>query len=217
MTSKRIKFIASLIDASDKVLDVGTDHALLPIYLVKNNITNVADGSDISNVVLENAKNNLIKYKMDSIINLFCSDGIKSVDITKYNTLVITGMGFHTIKDILDNGNLDGINKMIIQSNNNHEEFRKYINSINYKIISDYYIFDKGKWYLVSLISKGKQMLSDIEYVCGLYNINNKEYYKYIIKKYKNILKNVPPMEQDKIKIQIEYFNKYLSKEKTED
>lgn len=217
MTSKRIKFIASLIDASDKVLDVGTDHALLPIYLVKNNITNVADGSDISNVVLENAKNNLIKYKMDSIINLFCSDGIKSVDITKYNTLVITGMGFHTIKDILDSGNLDGINKMIIQSNNNHEEFRKYINSINYKIISDYYIFDKGKWYLVSLISKGKQMLSDIEYVCGFYNINNKEYYKYIIKKYKNILKNVPPMEQDKIKIQIEYFNKYLSKEKTED
>jgi len=217
MTSKRIKFIASLIDASDKVLDVGTDHALLPIYLVKNNITNVADGSDISNVVLENAKNNLIKYKMDSIINLFCSDGIKSVDITKYNTLVITGMGFHTIKDILDNGNLDGINKMIIQSNNNHEEFRKYINSINYKIISDYYIFDKGKWYLVSLISKGKQMLSDIEYVCGLYNINNKEYYMYIIKKYKNILKNVPPMEQDKIKIQIEYFNKYLFKEKTED
>ena len=217
MTSKRIKFIASLIDASDKVLDVGTDHALLPIYLVKNNITKVADGSDISSVVLENAKNNLIKYKMDSIINLFCSDGIKSVDINKYNTLVITGMGFHTIKDILDNGNLDGINKMIIQSNNNHEEFRKYINSINYKIISDYYIFDKGKWYLVSLISKGKQMLSGIEYVCGLYNINNKEYYKYIIKKYKNILKNVPPMEQDKIKIQIEYFNKYLSKEKTED
>ena len=217
MISKRIKFIASLIDASDKVLDVGTDHALLPIYLVKNNITKVADGSDISSVVLENAKNNLIKYKMDSIINLFCSDGIKSVDINKYNTLVITGMGFHTIKDILDNGNLDGINKMIIQSNNNHEEFRKYINSINYKIISDYYIFDKGKWYLVSLISKGKQMLSGIEYVCGLYNINNKEYYKYIIKKYKNILKNVPPMEQDKIKIQIEYFNKYLSKEKTED
>ena len=217
MISKRIKFIASLIDASDKVLDVGTDHALLPIYLVKNNITKVADGSDISSVVLENAKNNLIKYKMDSIINLFCSDGIKSVDINKYNTLVITGMGFHTIKDILDNGNLDGIKKMIIQSNNNHEEFRKYINSINYKIISDYYIFDKGKWYLVSLISKGKQMLSGIEYVCGLYNINNKEYYKYIIKKYKNILKNVPPMEQDKIKIQIEYFNKYLSKEKTED
>lgn len=217
MTSKRIKFIASLVDSSDKVLDVGTDHALLPIYLVKNNITKVADGSDISSVVLENAKNNLIKYKMDSIINLFCSDGIKSVDINKYNTLVITGMGFHTIKDILDNGNLDGINKMIIQSNNNHEEFRKYINSINYKIISDYYIFDKGKWYLVSLISKGKQMLSDIEYVCGLYNINNQEYYKYIIKKYKNILKNVPPIEQDKIKIQIEYFNKYLSKEKTED
>ena len=53
MTSKRIKFIASLVDTKDKVLDVGTDHALLPIYLIKNNITEVADGSDISKIVLE--------------------------------------------------------------------------------------------------------------------------------------------------------------------
>ena len=42
MVSKRLKFISSLINKDDKILDIGTDHALLPIYLVKNNITDIA-------------------------------------------------------------------------------------------------------------------------------------------------------------------------------
>ena len=217
MVSKRIKFIASLIDVKDKVLDVGTDHALLPIYLIENNITCVADGSDISKLVLDNAKNNVIKYDLNSKINLYLSDGIKDVDINKYNTLVITGMGFHTIKSILDNQVLSSINKMIIQSNNNYEDLRRFINSIGYKISNDYYIYDKNKPYLILLVEKGKQKLSSKEYVCGLYDSNNDWYYEYIINKYNQIIKNVPDSEKDNINNNIKYYEEYLATGKTEE
>ena len=176
MISKRIKFISSLINKDDNILDIGTDHALLPIYIIKNNITKIADGSDVSDAVLMNAKNNLSKYGLDKKIDLFVSDGIKDIDVSKYNTFVIAGMGFFTIKSILSNNKkFNNIKKMIIQSNNNHEDLRKFINSIGYKIISDYYIKDKEKPYLILVCEKGKQKLSDIEYVCGLYNKNNRQ------------------------------------------
>ena len=35
---KRIETLASLVDKDAYVLDIGTDHAYLPIYLYKNNI-----------------------------------------------------------------------------------------------------------------------------------------------------------------------------------
>lgn len=214
MISKRIKYIASLID-DDKVLDIGTDHALLPIYLIKNNITKIADGSDISNEVLNNAKKNISKYNLDGRVDLYLSDGTKSVDINKYNTLVITGMGFYTIKDILDHTLLDEIDKLIIQSNNNYEETRRYLNTIGFKIVNDNYILDKNKSYLIIKAVKGKQKLSDKEYICGIYNKDNIWYYKYIIKKYRNVLKNIPDNTSSKFNLLINCYQEYLSTGKT--
>ena len=216
MTSKRIKFISSLINNNDKVLDIGTDHALLPIYLIKNNITSVADGSDISNIVLDNARTNVAKYNLDKQINLFCSDGVKNIDVSIYNTFIIAGMGFYTIKGILDSANLGTINKIIIQSNNNHEELRRYINKIGFKIIKDYFLEDKDKTYLIIYAVKGKQSLSDKEYVCGLYDINNIWYYKYIVNKYESMLKNIPVNDSDLINRQLDYFKEYVSMQKIE-
>ena len=36
---KRLEMIASLVTKDAKIIDIGTDHAYLPIYLYKNNIT----------------------------------------------------------------------------------------------------------------------------------------------------------------------------------
>lgn len=48
---KRIETLASLVDKDAYVLDIGTDHAYLPIYLYKNNITKSIVGSDISKML----------------------------------------------------------------------------------------------------------------------------------------------------------------------
>ena len=60
--SKRLKTIASLVTPQKKVIDIGTDHAYLPIYLYLNNITKNITASDISPQVLEISLNNLQKY-----------------------------------------------------------------------------------------------------------------------------------------------------------
>ena len=219
MVSKRIKIIASLLDKSDKVLDVGTDHALLPIYLYKKDLVELVDASDISSNVLLGAKSNIEKYNLSNKISLYLSDGLKNIDIKKYNTLVICGMGFFTIKSILD-ADLSPINKLIIQTNNHLSDFRKYIASKNFMIRKEVYIFDQGIDYIIFDIKKGHQVLSDDEIQCGIYNRDNIDYYKKQIDNISLILENIPHENQKKreeLKLLINIYKKYLSREKTEE
>lgn len=217
MISKRIKYIASLIDKNDKILDVGTDHALLPIYLIKNNIVKVADGSDISANVVDNAINNIKNLNLNNKINIYLSDGLKNIDLNKYNTLIICGMGFNTIKKILDEKQISNIEKLIIQSNNNNDLNRKYLNSINYKIVSDIYLMDKHKIYNILVLKKGIQKLSDNEYLYGIYNADNQWFYNEELKKLRAIENNIPEEKKSIFKSRINCLENYISKEKTEE
>jgi len=213
MVSNRIKTIASLVDAKDSILDIGTDHALLPIFLIKNNIVSIADGSDISNKVLSNAKDNVFKYNLEDKINLYLSDGVKQIDISKYNTLIITGMGFSTIKSIIDNADLKYIDKLIIQSNNNLDELRKYLNEISFSIVDETCLKDKDINYDIIVSHKGKQSLSEQEYMCGIYKNDNKWYYQENLENILSIIKKVTDKsKKDNLKKMLSYYKEYISR-----
>ena len=96
----RIKALASLVDKDSRLVDIGTDHALLPIYLYENEITKKVTGSDISSNALEFAKNNLKKHNLSDKIKLIVSDGFTNLN-DEYDTAVISGMGTDTIKKML--------------------------------------------------------------------------------------------------------------------
>ena len=60
--SKRLSIVASLID-SKRIIDVGCDHALLDIYLAQENKDIKIIVSDINENALNNAKENIKKYR----------------------------------------------------------------------------------------------------------------------------------------------------------
>ena len=61
MISLRLLKIASLIDDNSKIINVGTDHALLEIYLAQNkNVSSI--GIDISESSIKKSKKNVFVY-----------------------------------------------------------------------------------------------------------------------------------------------------------
>ena len=58
--SKRLKEIAAYVEKDSYVLDVGCDHALLDIYLIRENICKKTMASDIHEGPLKKAKENSI-------------------------------------------------------------------------------------------------------------------------------------------------------------
>lgn len=180
----RIKALASLVDKDSGLVDIGTDHALLPIYLYENEITKKVTGSDISSNALEFAKNNLKKHNLSDKIKLIVSDGFTNLN-DEYDTAVISGMGTDTIKKILDRENLP--NKLIISSHKNVDKLRLFMNKKGYKIIKEITLKDNDIYYDMIKYEKGIETLSNYDILVG--KSNDTEYKLYILDKYKRIYK----------------------------
>jgi len=185
--SKRLKMIADMI-TNINVVDIGCDHALLDIYLTLNGKICIA--SDISNKVLDSAKNNIKKYNLSDKINVVLSNGTNNIDIPSNSSLVISGMGTHTIIEILDSTNHKNINELIIQSNNELELLRKSIIKLGYYIEDENAILDKNKFYVIIKFKKGHKKYTKKELLLGPI-LKDKQYYKYLLGKNNEILKHL--------------------------
>ena len=95
--SKRLEKIATFVDDGANIVDIGCDHALLDIYLVLNRKNIKVVASDVNKNALNNALNNIKKYKLTDKINTVLSNGLDSIDVTGLDTIIISGMGTHTI------------------------------------------------------------------------------------------------------------------------
>lgn len=185
MISKRLKLIADLVD-TDNVIDIGCDHALLDIYLTKNGKKCIA--SDISENVLKNAIKNINKYNLNDKIKVIKSDGLDNISIQKNSTIIIAGMGTHTIINILKKANHDNIDSLIIQSNNDLYLLRKYVTSIGYYIDLEKSIYDKKQYYVIIRFKKGIKKYTKKDHLFG--DLDYK-YYEYLLNKNNEILKKL--------------------------
>ena len=157
----RIEAIYSFIDLKDRVVDVGCDQAKLGILLAKRNQKSIA--SDISPKVIERASLDIRKLGLDNLIDLRVSNGLQNIKEKEADTLVLSGMGTHTILEILNSTKIK-FNKIITISNNYHDILRDKMNELNYKVDKELIIKEKAlnetKSQLLILTEKNK-MLED--------------------------------------------------------
>lgn len=190
--SNRLKSLVPFLDTYDNVVDVGCDHGYLSIYLMENNLVKSVIASDINENALSSAIKNIKEANLD--IPTVVSDGIDDIDITNVNCLVISGMGTMTILHILSDSNkLKHIDKIVIQSNNNHDVLRRELNKKGYYLEKEEAVYDRGKWYLSMLFIKTNKKNSDLEIKYGL--LNNADYIRYLIDKYSGINRRIPDVE----------------------
>ncbi len=185
--------LVKYIEKSDKVIDIGCDHALLDIYLIKNKILNKIIVSDISSNALNQGIENIKKYKLENFIETRCGNGL--VVLTNndiIDTIIISGMGTNTILEILNNPYIKYIKKLIIQSNKDYYKLRKNVIKLGYKIQNEEFLELNNKVYINIVFIIGSKKYSEKELKYGTNNMVNKElYYKYLINKDKKILNKV--------------------------
>ena len=173
---KRLLDIIGLIDKNKRVIDIGTDHGLVPLYLAKNGISKEILATDISEKSLDKLKSALTP-ELEKIISTKVTDGFKGIDRKDNQVAVIAGMGSNTIIDIIDQS-LDfayNLDYMVLASNINTEKLRKYLNNKNFDIVSDFLTYDNGKYYDIIKTKAGRgKKLSVGEMYYGKDDIVNK-------------------------------------------
>ena len=207
---ERLKSLTKYINNKDKVIDIGCDHALLDIYLIKNKMIDNIIVSDISINALNQGIKNIKKYNLEKNIQTRCGNGLQVLNNNdNINTIIISGMGTNTILNILDNKYITNINKMIIQSNKDYYELRKNVIELGFYISNEEVIVVNEKIYINIVFIRGKKEYSEEELKYGTINMLNKEtYYEYLIEKKEAILKNIKDITK-KIELnkEIDYLN----------
>lgn len=197
--SKRLEAVATLVDVGKRVIDVGCDHGYLDIYLTLNN-DNKCIATDINEKALNSAINNIKTYNLEDKIETKLTDGLTDIKINKKDNIVICGMGTSTIVNILKTNTLS--NTLIISSNNNVDLLRKEVVSLGYYIDTEIFIIDKKKPYIIIKFKKGFRKYNLNDFMFGPILKNNIQYRKYLIKKYRDIMKQV---SFKKISVKLKY------------
>ena len=136
--NNRLKKIGDLVDSNSLILDIGCDHALLDIYLVKNKIVQKAIASDIKEGPLKHAEENIKKYKLEDKIETRLKDGLDAYT-DDVNTVIISGIGGRSIIGMFKyKPKITKKIKTVIVSPNNYQiEVRKFFCQIGFKIVDE--------------------------------------------------------------------------------
>ena len=199
--SSRLKAISEFINSDDKVIDIGCDHALLDIYLCEEHEKLNIIASDIHEGALKNAINNVEKHNLNERISLRLGDGLSIVNANEINTILISGMGFYTIKDILSNEEkMINVKKIVIQSNTDVVKLRKFVIKLGFKIVKEKLVKDNDIIYTIIEFGLGKEKYNYDEIYFGPKILENKddlfyEYYSKKFLKYENLLLQIPKYE----------------------
>ncbi|ATZ17364.1 tRNA (adenine22-N1)-methyltransferase [Williamsoniiplasma luminosum] len=158
MLSKRLQTLVNLIPPGDFVAaDIGTDHGLLPINLIKNKIVKKVYAVDINAKPLKIAEKNIQKHNFQKEIPTILSDGLAFTtqisDEIEY--CFLAGLGSGTILEILNKDN-DKIKNYLICSNTEIEQIRKFTIAKNYFIQYESFFIDQKHRYWLIWINKQK-------------------------------------------------------------
>lgn len=201
---KRLLDIVNILDSNKKVIDVGTDHGLVPLYLAKNNISNDIIATDISAPSLQKLIDRL-DDNLRKVIKTKVTDGFKGLESSDNQVAIIAGMGANTIIEIIEES-IDFAKKLdylVLASNVNTYELRQFLNQQGFYIDKDFLSYENKKYYDILKVYYGKkQELAFEEYYYGLTDIEKRNDLlkeKLAIDKEKNqgFLKEIKEKSQD--------------------
>ena len=167
--SNRLEALTFFVPYNSKVIDVGTDHALLPIYLIENDLVcNPVIASDNKYGPLETAKKNIAMYDLQSKISLCLSDGLKEVE-SDFDCVIIAGMGGSLISKILNDSKekLDKVKTLILQPNNSEFAVREFLKNNNFKIINEMIVYEDDHYYTIIVAEHGENDYDDYDLLYG--------------------------------------------------
>lgn len=171
--SRRLQSIACMVTAGNRVADIGTDHAYLPIWLCQNKRIPSAIAADLRPGPLAAAKENIRRAGLEEQISLRLSNGLAAFRKGEADTLILAGMGGKLICRILesDADMLSSFREILLQPQSEVREVRLFLMRHQCRIREEDCTEDEGKFYPVIAAEPaghfGPAVYSETELVCG--------------------------------------------------
>lgn len=170
--SQRLQEVAAFIPKGSKLLDVGSDHAYLPLYLLEQQVITAAIAGEVVQGPFESAQHNIAQSDYADQIEARLASGLDAFDTSdQVNVITICGMGGRLISHILETGKskLEKINRLVLQPNNREDELRQWLCENNLRIVAEKIVYENEKFYEIMVVEPGEMILSETECRFGPY------------------------------------------------
>ena len=207
--SKRLLEIAKYIDGYESLADIACDHGYLGIYAALNYNLKEVLLTDINEMPLASAKENVAKRNLDNIVKTVLGDGLAPLD-KDYDVISIAGIGGVLLVQILQNDleKAKRAKRLILCSNTDTDLVRRFLISNGFVIEAEEMVHDY-KYYeiIVAKYTCMNSLYSELELKYGpmLLKAKSKEFCDYYTR------------QLNLYKMQVEKINDLVSKEKLQD
>lgn len=139
MKNSRLQAIINFVPKKTSVADIGTDHAYLPIELVKQKKISKIIATDKNLGPTQAAEKNIFNAGFQNFIEVRQGDGLKILKIGEVETICISGMGGKLISEILANSPevFNSANFLILQPMNATDFLKNFLKNNNWFIADE--------------------------------------------------------------------------------
>ncbi len=154
-----------MVTEGNRLADIGTDHAFVPISLVERGRIPSAIAMDVNKGPLERAGEHICAYGLEDRIETRLSDGLTALGRGEADTILIAGMGGAlTVRILGRRPDLDHeIRELILQPQSEIALVRRYLERSGFLIVDEKMIYEDGKYYPMMRCLPGRMTLTDIE------------------------------------------------------
>lgn len=145
----RLLCVAECVRNGGVLCDVGTDHAMLPIYLASQGKISRGYATDVNEGPIMTARRNVESIGLSHMIECIHTDGLCGTGELGITDISICGMGGELIARILSECDYiknQGIN-LVLQPMSRVSELRKYLYDSGFDIVDEHYVLETGKFY----------------------------------------------------------------------
>ena len=182
---ERLALCASFVREGAAVADIGTDHAYLPVWLVRSGKIPSAIAADLREGPLANAQANIERNGVSDRIKTVLSDGLDNIDENEADDIVIAGMGGELIAGIIGRALWlrDPCKHLILQPMTKADYLRRYLCENGFAVKEERACISLGKSYCVMLCEydgKNRECSDETAYIGLLGNDGSYEAKRYI-------------------------------------
>lgn len=154
--SPRLHTIAQQVPMGARLVDVGTDHGYLPVWLLLNHQIKSAVAADLREGPLSHARETSRQHGLSESISFRLCDGLADIKADEVDTVVLAGMGGETIAAILKAAPWTRQEKLLIlQPMTGAPRLRLWLQDHGYTIIKEVICCEGKKLYSIWIVAGG--------------------------------------------------------------
>ena len=138
--SMRLERVAANVPVGARLADIGSDHAYLPVALMRRGVITAAVAGEVATTPFHAAQRTVRDNGLEQHVSVRLADGLAAIEPGDGITAIsVCGMGGETIRDILDNGklHLSGQERLILQPNGGEQPLRQWLMDNGYRILGE--------------------------------------------------------------------------------